>query len=152
MDVETIFALIDKAQSCAFDHIEIQTPQLRLSLSRNAGAANAGAAPSAVQMPPEMLSKIPPAQAPAQEDGAGGEDVVISPIAGVFYARKNPASEPYVRVGSRVEKGQPLCIVEAMKMMNEICAPRAGVIERILVAEGDVVSADDALFVLTKEG
>jgi acetyl-CoA carboxylase biotin carboxyl carrier protein len=146
MDIELIFALIDKAQSSCFDTIEIQTQELRLCLSRNPRAEGALTADAAGAQPNEDKSDK------AEEAAIAKDNAVFTPISGVFYARKDPSSEPYVCPGSRVVKGQPLCIVEAMKMMNEICAPKAGVIERVLVADAEPVIAGDALFVFAKEG
>jgi acetyl-CoA carboxylase biotin carboxyl carrier protein len=79
------------------------------------------------------------------------DDLLIAPISGVFYVAKEPGAVPFVKEGQHVRKGETVCIIEAMKMMNEICAPKSGVIERILVADSDAITVGDTLFVYAKE-
>jgi acetyl-CoA carboxylase biotin carboxyl carrier protein len=89
------------------------------------------------------------AQAEAAESGrAASEDVhvVKSPIVGTFYAAPSVGGEPFVKVGSRVDEGQPLCIIEAMKLMNEIESDVAGEVLRIFVENGQPVEYGEALF------
>ena len=73
---------------------------------------------------------------------------VKSPIVGVYYSAPAPDEKPYVSIGSLVKKGQVLCLVEAMKMMNEITAPKDGKIEKIFLKNQDVVEYDTPLFVI----
>ncbi|MBQ8409717.1 MAG: acetyl-CoA carboxylase biotin carboxyl carrier protein [Clostridia bacterium] len=87
-----------------------------------------------------------PAQVPANNNTADGSIVVKSPIVGVFYAAPAENAEPFVSIGDRVEKGQTLCIIEAMKLMNEITAEQSGVIEKICVTNGQVVEFGTELF------
>ena len=77
--------------------------------------------------------------------------VIRSPLVGTFWRRPNPDSPPFVEVGDRVEEGQPLCIIESMKVMNEIRADRAGVIREILVEDGSPVEYGEPLFKLSPE-
>ena len=89
-----------------------------------------------------------PASAPKQEeDGVS----VTSPMVGVFYAAAAENAAPYVRIGDHVKKGQVLCIVEAMKMLNEITAEEDGVISDVCVTNGQVVEYGTALFKLRRE-
>ena len=106
-------------------------------------------------LPPvrEHISVPPPASAPAhapapspapvQDDGCVS---VKSPVVGVFYAAPAESAEPYVGIGTRIEKGQTLCIIEAMKMLNEIPADCSGVVEKICVTNGQVVEFGTELF------
>jgi len=88
-----------------------------------------------------------PAQDSAAEEGANGEyHLVTSPFVGTFYRRPNPESDVYVEVGQRVEKGQVLCIIEAMKLMNEIEADVAGVVVSALVEDAEPVEYGQPLF------
>ena len=139
MDVEKIFSLIDKAEASSFDRIEIQIQDVRLCLERNRYTADAAPATSAVPRESAVVKEFET------------EDIIFAPISGVFYAAKEPGAEPYVREGQHVHKGEPICIIEAMKMMNEICAPKSGVIERIFVENAQAISAIDALFLYAKE-
>lgn len=72
--------------------------------------------------------------------------LVKAPLVGVFYAAPAPGETPFVRAGQTVSKGQTLCLVEAMKMLNEIPAPADGVIEEVLVQDGELVEFDAPLF------
>ena len=74
------------------------------------------------------------------------ENTIVSPLVGTFYAASSPKSKPYVEVGSKVKKGDVLCLIEAMKIMNEITAPKDGTIVKSHVMNGQVVGIDDALF------
>ena len=75
-------------------------------------------------------------------------DYIKAPLVGVYYAAASPDKGPFVQVGSKVEKGDTVCLIEAMKMMSEVAAPRAGVIKEILVENGDLVEFDKPLFVI----
>lgn len=81
-----------------------------------------------------------------QEIKAQSENTIVSPLVGTFYATSSPKSKPYVEVGSKVKKGDVLCLIEAMKIMNEITAPHDGTIVKLYVMNGQVVGIDDALF------
>jgi acetyl-CoA carboxylase, biotin carboxyl carrier protein len=89
----------------------------------------------------------PVAIQPVQEEAVDGHQVV-APLVGVFYAAPSPDDEAYVQVGDKVEAGQTLCLIEAMKMMSEITAPKAGVIKKIYVKNQDVVGFEDPLFLI----
>ena len=88
---------------------------------------------------------LPTASAPVAEPAAGVTRVT-SPIVGVFYAAPAENAEPFVKIGDRVTRGQTLCIIEAMKLMNEITAEEDGVIEKISVTNGQVVEFGTELF------
>lgn len=76
------------------------------------------------------------------------DNAICSPLVGVFCAGENPQATPFVRVGDSVKKGDVLCIIEAMKMFNDVKADRDGVIDRILVSEGELVEYKQPLFLL----
>lgn len=137
MDLETIFSIIDKAEKSSFSKFSIETQEVKISLEREASApANVAA--------PQQREKA----AAAHEYDS--DDLVFAPISGVFYAAREPGAEPYVREGGRVKKGDVLCIIEAMKTMNEITAPRDGVIESVLKSDSEAIIAKDALFKYAK--
>ena len=105
-----------------------------------AGIQTAPAAPQAAS---------PAAESPAQASPAASSANLLevkSPIVGTFYRAPSPDSPPYVEKGSSVKKGQPLCVLEAMKMMNTLECEYDGVIEEILVSNGDLVEFDQVLF------
>ncbi len=81
-----------------------------------------------------------------KESNQKSDNTIGSPLVGTFYAASSPKSKPYVEVGSKVKKGDVLCLIEAMKIMNEITAPQDGTIVKVHVMNGQVVGIDDALF------
>jgi acetyl-CoA carboxylase biotin carboxyl carrier protein len=107
-----------------------------------AAAAGGAAAPTA--------GGGPGADAPPAATGTGlpSGHVVTSPMVGTFYRAPNPGAPPFVELGSQVKVGDTLCIIEAMKMMNEITADRAGVIKAILKENGQPVEYGEPLFVI----
>jgi acetyl-CoA carboxylase biotin carboxyl carrier protein len=98
-----------------------------------------------VAAPAADLAPLQPA-APAPSVAAANAKKVTAPIIGVFYRSASPGSEPFVEVGDRVEVGQVLCILEAMKLMNEITSDYAGVVRRILPGNGALVSLGEEMF------
>ncbi len=136
MDLETIFSIIDRAEKSSFNKFSIETGEVKISLERDYGSRGQQGAFTA------------PA-APARESAVrehDSDDLVFAPISGVFYVAKEPGAEPYVREGSKVKKGDVLCIIEAMKTMNEIKAPKDGIIESVLKKDAEAIVAKDALF------
>jgi acetyl-CoA carboxylase biotin carboxyl carrier protein len=156
--VEMVRDLAAVMERRGLSEVHVQLPDAELTLRR--GGYGEGGAPQAVPFVGSALPLMPmasPMQAPVADaaapgpavDSAGdaGEfDVVHSPFVGTFYRSPSPDAGPFVEVGGRVEKGQVLCIVEAMKLMNEIEAERAGVITEILVGNGEPVEYGQPLF------
>lgn len=106
-------------------------------------------APAAVQE--TAVTEKQPAAAPfihEEETSASEGSPVTSPMVGVFYAAPSPDQEPYVSVGSRVNKGDVLCLVEAMKLMNEVTAEKSGEITAVCVENGQVVEYGQTLFII----
>lgn len=136
MDLETIFKLMDRAENASFSRVEIESEGVRVVLERNADTRHSAPAPAAESTP-----------LPAEQDET---NTVRSPISGVFYSAREPGAEPFVSVGSRIEKGDTLCIMEAMKTMNEIRSSKSGVVSAILVEDGATVASGDALFLLSE--
>lgn len=140
MDIEKIFKLMDKAEKSSFSKIEIQAEDVKICLERQMAIA---AAP--VPVPLQAAEKAGKAQEPKNDD------LLLAPISGVFYVAKEPGATPFVKEGQQVRKGDPVCIIEAMKMMNEICAPKSGIIERVLIKDSQAICVGDALFEYAKE-
>lgn len=122
--------------------IRLEKPQ---AAPVNTFAVNAGSVPvmptatEAVAQPAPVAQAVAPA---TQDTGAS----IKSPMVGVFYAAPSPDSEPFVTVGKKVNKGDVVCIVEAMKLMNEITAEQSGTISEICVNNGDIVEYGQTLF------
>ncbi|HYM12054.1 MAG TPA: acetyl-CoA carboxylase biotin carboxyl carrier protein [Bryobacterales bacterium] len=104
-------------------------------------------APAALAAPAAGTMEAPPARPPEEE-----LHIVKSPIVGTFYEASSPGSPPFVQVGDSVEAGQVLCIIEAMKLMNEIESDVAGVVEKRFVSNQQPVEYGEALFGIRKKG
>ena len=120
-----------------------------LPVAATAVAPAAEPAPARAVVPPPSAAVAASAEPPAAP--AADRHVVTSPIVGTFYAAPSPDAAPFVRVGDRVRKGQVLCIVEAMKLMNEIEADVDGVVLEILPRNAQPVEFGEPLFALRKE-
>jgi acetyl-CoA carboxylase biotin carboxyl carrier protein len=147
-DVRKLVQLVEKS---AVTHIEWEKGNDKVVVSR--GAVAAPAAPSPVFHAAPVAAPIPaPAPAPAAGPKAEAKaadkpgTVVTSPFVGTFYRAPSPESPPFVEVGAKVKKGQTLCIVEAMKLMNEIEAEADGTVAEILVQNATPVEFGEALF------
>ena len=137
MDLDAIIRLMDRAEQSAFSRIEVQQGDLRILLER--GVAVVATAADARPQAQQAAAALP-----------DEKDTVRSPISGVFYLSKEPGAAPFVQVGSKVSKGDTLCIIEAMKTMNEIRSPRSCIIAGILASDGATLAAGDALFLLNE--
>ena len=152
-EVERILAFMQKH---GLDEFEYEREGFRIRLKKPSAALAAAYAPLPA---PEIVvasaashasRAAAPAQAAAARDSepAHAEDlhIVKSPIVGTFYTSASPGSEPFVAIGAKVESGQVLCIIEAMKLMNEIESDVAGEVVRIFVENGHPVEYGEALF------
>ncbi len=150
MDIRKVKKLIELLEESNIDEIEIKEGEESVRISRNSGQ---GFAPPAAPMysapaPAPAPAPVAAAEAPAAETAAPATrgHVVKSPMVGTFYRAPAPTSPPFAEVGQTVKVGDVICIVEAMKMMNQIEADRAGTIEAILVENGEPVEFDQPLF------
>ena len=154
MNIKQIKALAQILAQNDLSALEINEGETHIRLERTVAqpAAQAGAVLVAPPMPAAAAqpAQEAPASAPVEDPGVDFNDVfeAKSPLVGVFYAAPSPGAEPFVRVGSRVKKGDVLCIVEAMKLMNEIQAERDGEIVDICAHDGDGVEFGQTLFKL----
>jgi acetyl-CoA carboxylase biotin carboxyl carrier protein len=152
MDIRKVKKLIELLEESNIDEIEIKEGEESVRISRHsAQAAALAAAPQAYAPPPAYPPPAPvpapvaePAPAPAEPAVSG--HVVSSPMVGTFYRAPSPSSPSFVEVGQTVKIGDIVCIVEAMKMMNQIEADKAGTISAILVESGEPVEFDQPLF------
>ncbi len=128
-----------------------QGPQPYVIVSSSALPAPAAAVPPALESSAPPLPGTGPASAPPSQPDKTEEDdlaVVTAPIVGTFYEASSPDAPPFVEVGDTVKTGQVLCIIEAMKLMNEIEAETAGVIEKKFVSNAQPVEFGEALFAI----
>ena len=152
MDIRKVKKLIELLEESNIDEIEIKEGEESVRISRHsAQAAALAAAPQAYTPPPAFTPTAPaPAPAPVAEpapvEPAASGHVVSSPMVGTFYRSPSPSSPSFVEVGQTVKIGDVVCIVEAMKMMNQIEADKAGTVAAILVENGEPVEFDQPLF------
>ena len=148
MDLRKLKTLIELVESSGIGELEIQEGEERVRITRASAptqanllsAAQAAAAPVAVV--PAAAPPLP--AAPAQPEG----HLVKSPMVGTFYRSASPGGTPFVEVGDTVQVGDPLCIIEAMKLMNEIESDKAGVVKQILVENGQPVEFGQPLVIV----
>ena len=136
MDIRKIKKLIELLEESGIEELEIQEGEESVRISRGSRHA----APVYAPQP-----SAPEAAAPAQDDTPSGH-MVRSPMVGTFYRSPSPGAASFVEVGQKVKAGDVLCIVEAMKMMNQIEADKSGTIDAILVEDGEPVEFDQPLF------
>ncbi len=150
MDIRKVKKLIELLEESNIDEIEIKEGEESVRISRHSAQAAALAAASPVYAPPPAYAPPAPVPAPAPEpapaEPATSGHVVNSPMVGTFYRSPSPTSPPFVEVGQTVKIGDVVCIVEAMKMMNQIEADKAGTIAAIMVESGEPVEFDQPLF------
>ena len=146
--VEEIKELLRAFDESKATKLEIMTESgelFTLSQKTSAPAAADAAVPVQTEAKPAEESSIAPFTQP-QEKSDDNTRAVTSPMVGVFYSAPSPDSEPYVSVGTKVSKGDVLCLIEAMKLMNEVTAEQSGEIAEICVENGDVVEYGQPLF------
>ena len=144
MDIRKVKKLIELLETSDIAEIEIKEGEEAVRISRSSGVMTTVVAPAAAPAATPAPSPVAAAEEkPAPQTNSG--HVVSSPMVGTFYRSSSPSSPPFVEVGTHVKAGDVVCIVEAMKMMNQIEAEKTGIIEAILVNDGDPVEFDQPL-------
>jgi acetyl-CoA carboxylase biotin carboxyl carrier protein len=155
VDLEFVRGLIEAVDNSSIDSLELNRAGTRIRISKTPPAAavisaapafSAPAHASAPAQPPAQVQAQAPAPAPAAVAAASNLADIKSPMVGTFYRQPAPEAPPYVEIGSTVKKGQTLCILEAMKLMNELESEVDGVIREILVENSDPVEYGQVLF------
>ena len=149
MDIRKVKKLIELLEESGIDELEIKEGEESVRISRHSKTpAQQYYAPAPMPAPAAAPVAAAPAAAEAPAAPKLNGTVARSPMVGTFYRKSSPASPAFVEVGQTVKKGDTLCIVEAMKMMNHIEAETSGVIESILVEDGQPVEYDQPLFTI----
>jgi acetyl-CoA carboxylase biotin carboxyl carrier protein len=162
MDIRKIKKLIELLEESSLSEIEIVEGEESVRLSRGGGIASSSMPPylpanvqaaawsapgSSMPAPPPPPAAPPPEETAAEEAVPEGE-LVRAPMVGTFYASSSPDADPFVSLGQHVSEGETLCIIEAMKMFNQIEAEASGTVVAILVENGQPVEFDQPLFVI----
>ena len=158
MDIRKIKKMIELLEESGIAEIEIKEGEETLRIARAVpGQTTYVAAPPAMPSAaaPSAPSAAPSAPVPATaaEGGgklraAAGEHIVTAPMVGTYYSAPSPGAKAFVEIGDEVEVGQTLCIIEAMKMMNQIDSEKAGRIKAVLIKDGEPVEFDQPLFII----
>jgi acetyl-CoA carboxylase biotin carboxyl carrier protein len=163
LDLRYVKKLVEMLDESSLDSIEISTEKgLKIRVSKAAVQVPVVAAPAPMPVPAGVELRLSPAGGvPAQPEPtappppaapAANLVEVKSPMVGTFYAAPEPGAKPFVTVGSHVAKGQVLCIIEAMKIMNEIESEHAGVVKEIVATDGHPVEYGQTLFRIDPNG
>ena len=146
MDLRKLKKLIDLVEESGISELELTEGEEKVRISRATQAA-----PQAIQQmvaqAPLVAPAAPATDAPAVPEALQGHEVE-SPMVGTFYRSSSPETSAFVQVGDAVEVGDTLCIIEAMKLLNEIESDKAGVVKKILIENGQPVEYGETLFVI----
>jgi acetyl-CoA carboxylase biotin carboxyl carrier protein len=153
MDFDEITKILEMMRAHELSEFELERDNFKLRIRKHPGGhwvAAAPAAPMMVPAPPVAAAPVPAAGGAvlAATDEEMELAVVKSPIVGTFYSAPEPGAKPFVAVGDSVQKGQILCIIEAMKLMNEIHAEASGVVVKVYVENGHAVQYAERLFAI----
>ncbi len=150
MDLRKLKKLIDLVQDSGIAELEISEGEERVRITRTMAGALAQHAPPPVyaQPPLPVAPEVTNGSASPQDAPQPEGHIVKSPMVGTFYRAASPGAKPFVEVGQAVNAGDTLCIIEAMKLMNEIEADQGGVIKAILVENGQPVEYGEPLFII----
>jgi acetyl-CoA carboxylase biotin carboxyl carrier protein len=150
MDLRKLKTLIDLVSESNVSELEITEADGKVRIVKASPVASVAMAP-AMSVPVAAPAMLAPAQAAAPAAPAEPVEtghVVKSPMVGTFYRSASPGAKAFVDVGSQIKEGEPICIIEAMKIMNEIEADKGGTITKILVENGQAVEFGQPLFVI----
>jgi acetyl-CoA carboxylase biotin carboxyl carrier protein len=160
MDIRKIKKMIELLEESGIAEIEIREGEETLRIARVLPGQPTTTYVAAPMQAPQMIAAAPPAlaadaapaEAPAKPGGplrAGvGEHIVTAPMVGTYYSAPTPGAKQFVELGDAVEVGQVLCIIEAMKMMNQIESEKAGKVKAIMVKNGEPVEFGQPLFII----
>ena len=148
MDLRKLKTLIDLVSESGISELEVNEGEDRVRIVNAGSAAPAGQVVYANPAPAQVMQAAPAAAPVTEEAPAETGFVARSPMVGTFYRAPNPESPDFVKVGDTVKVGQTLCIIEAMKLLNEIESEQAGVIKQILCENGQGVEFDQPLFII----
>ncbi len=156
MDLKLIKNILDLIAESEVDEVSIEEGDFKIKVKKTGTVEQITYTQPMAAAAPQVAAPVPPApaSAPATETPAPAAvsgDTMKSPIVGTFYESPSPDSDPFIKVGDKVTKGQTLCIIEAMKIMNEIEAEFSCTIKEILVANATPVEFDQPLFIIQKD-
>ena len=147
MDLRKLKKLIDLVQESGIAELEITEGEEKVRIARG-GAVTVAQAKAASAAAPTAAPAPAPAPAAPEPPAASDGHAMKSPMVGTFYRAPSPDAKPFVEVGQVVKEGQTICVIEAMKLMNEIEADASGTVKAVLVENGQPVEYGQALFII----
>jgi acetyl-CoA carboxylase biotin carboxyl carrier protein len=149
MDLRKLKKLIDLVQESGIAELEITEGEEKVRINRvgipgHPGMMTVPQATASMAPTPTTAVVTAPAEAPAEPEG----HIVKSPMVGTFYRSSAPGSKPFVEIGQNINAGETLCIIEAMKLLNEIEADQSGIVKKVLVENGQPVEYGQPLFII----
>ena len=144
MDLRKLKKLIDLVQESGISELEVTEGEEKVKIVKSGGSGVVYAAPAPAPSPAPLLPGPAAAVAPAEIPG----HLVKSPMVGTFYRSPSPGAKPFVEVGDTVKSGDTICIIEAMKLLNEIECDKDGVVKAILVENGQPVEYGEPLVII----
>ena len=145
---------MDDMGNSKLTELEIEFPDgIKISMKKNGGKCHnndsniASECKTVVNIPQNNIETVDTLPKPSKEEQVTG-NIVKAPMVGTFYSKPSPDAQPYVEVGKEIKKGDTLCIIEAMKLMNEIESDYSGVVKKILVNDGDPIEYGTELFII----
>ena len=151
MDIRKVKKLIEMLENSSLNEIVIKEGEESVKLVKSAGNIQT---PQMIAASPQVLAPAIEENEPEEKTKEEPEDKIISgksinsPMVGTFYSSPNPGADSFVKVGDKVSEGDVLCIIEAMKMMNEVKSDYSGIIKEILISDTDPVEYGEALFII----
>jgi acetyl-CoA carboxylase biotin carboxyl carrier protein len=151
MDIRKVKKLIEMLENSSLNEIVIKEGEESVKLVKSAGNIQT---PQMIAASPQVLAPAIEEKEPEEKTKEEPEDKIISgksinsPMVGTFYSSPNPGADSFVKVGDKVSEGDVLCIIEAMKMMNEVKSDYNGIIKEILIYDADPVEYGEALFII----
>ena len=149
MDLRKLKKLIDLVQESGIAELEITEGEEKVRINRvgvpgHPGMLSMSQPAAAMPVPVAAAVAAPMAEVPAEPEG----HVVKSPMVGTFYRSSAPGAKPFIEIGQNINAGETLCIIEAMKLLNEIEADQSGVVKKVLVENGQPVEYGQPLFII----
>lgn len=151
MDLKLIKNILDLISESEVDEVSIEEGDFKIKVKKTGTIEQVTYSQPLPQAPAIQQAAAPVAVAQEVSAPPASGETVKSPIVGTYYEAASPDSDPFIKVGDKVKKGQTLCIIEAMKIMNEIESEFSGTIKELIVSDGTPVEFDQPLFIIQKD-
>lgn len=142
MDLDKIKAILELFEESKISKLEVEDENLRIAMEKGGGQMTYTLSDSLNTVQADVAPKIEEVPVALKPSGY----IVKAPLVGTFYTAPSPGAKPFVEVGQKVSAGDVLCILEAMKMLNEIKSPVSGTVKKVLAINGDLIGYEDELF------